>query len=307
MSGSAFPGLRHRIEFVGYRALAGAVEVLPEGWALHMGSLLGWLAGVVLRIRRSVVDSNLARAFPDRSASWRRRIAVESYRHLGREAVMTLRLGRASVPQVLARTEMPGIDSVHGALALGHGLLAVTGHLGNWEIAGAAAAARGLPVGGVVRRQRNRLFDEELVRSRTRLGIRTIPRSGAPRDVLGSLRNNEAVALVADQDAGGSGIFVEFLGSPASTARGPALFALRTGAPLFGVASVAVPGTPRRYQVHIEELVQERTGGLDEDIRRLTQAHADFLTRWVRRVPEQYFWVHKRWKTQPLEPGTAQP
>lgn len=297
MSGKPRPRLRHRVEFGAYRAVSSLLGGLPERWALAAGSGLGWLLGVVLRVRRDVVDRNLATAFADRDAAWRRALAVESYRHLGREAVMTLRLGRASADEILARTEVSGLEEVREVLARGGGALGVTGHLGNWELGGAAVAARGLPLLAVVFRQRNPLFHEELVRTRGRLGVTVIPRGLAPREVLAALRRNEPVALVADQDAGANGIFVDFLGAPASTVRGPALFSLRSGAPLFGVACLVEGGAPRSYRVHIEEIPFARSGDLEDDVRRLTQAHADFVARWVRRSPEQYFWVHKRWKT----------
>jgi KDO2-lipid IV(A) lauroyltransferase len=123
--------------------------------------------------------------------------------------------------------------------------------------------------------------------------------------VLAALRAGGAVGLAADQDAGANGVFVDFLGERASTARGPALFALRSGAPLFAVACLAVEGRPRRYRVHIEEIPCRRSGDLEADVSRLTQAHADFVARFVREAPEQYFWVHKRWKTRPGGPPTG--
>jgi len=109
--------------------------------------------------------------------------------------------------------------------------------------------------------------------------------------------------VVADQDARERGVFVDFLGTPASTARGPALFALRTGAPVFLGLCLAVPGAPGRYRCELEEIRFERTGDLDEDVRRLTAAHAAALAERVRREPEQYFWQHRRWRTPPPAPG----
>lgn len=295
----AKPALRHRLEFAAYRLFTAVLRRAPERWAVAFGSALGWLAGGALRIRRGVVEENLAGAFPDADPLWRRRVALESYRHLGREAVMTFRLAGAGAEEILARTRVEGMDELLRALERGRGVVVATGHMGNWEVAGAAVAARGAPVDAVVFRQRNRLFDEELVRNRQRLGMRVIPRARAPREVLRSLRAGRLAALLADQNAGRGGVFVDFLGRPASTARGPALFAVRTGAPLFAGACVADRGLPSRYTVYLEELALERSGDVDEDVRRLTEAHTAFLARFVRSAPEQYFWQHKRWKTRP--------
>jgi KDO2-lipid IV(A) lauroyltransferase len=207
-------------------------------------------------------------------------------------------MGERSRERVLARTEVHGLDALMEA-ARGPGALVATGHVGNWEVAGGAVALRGAPIDVVAVRQRNPLFDRALIANRESLGMRVVYRGVTGGEVLRSLRDGRVPVLLADQDAGGGGIFVDFLGHDASTARGPALLALRSGARLFGGACLAVPGTPRRYTVWLEPLSAPRTGVVAEDVRLLTQAHADFLARFVRRAPEQYFWQHKRWKTRP--------
>lgn len=313
MAASSGPPFRDRLEYGAFRLLRGLLRALPERWADGLGSALGRFAGSVLRVRRDVVDDNLARAFPDLGAGERVRLAAASYRHLGREAVATFR-SYGSPEDVRSRTRVHGLPALREALERGRGAIAVTGHLGNWEVGGAAVAARGVPVDAVAFRQRNRLFDRELVEGRRRLGLRVIRRGDAPREVLHSLDEGRVPALVGDQDAGRRGVFVEFFGSGASTARGAAVFSLRTGAPLFlGVAlragSPGRPDVPARYHVHLEEVAFERSGDLEDDVRRLTAAHTAALERWVRRAPEQYFWVHKRWKTRPpaeeADPGRA--
>lgn len=293
------PTLRHRLEYALFRIARGGLKVLPEAWALRLGSLLGWVAGSVLRIRRAVVDENLARAFPERDAGWRRRVAVGSYRHLGREAVAAFRLSGERPEGVVARTEVVGLEALREARAEGRGAILVTGHLGNWEIGGAALAARGIPVDAVAFRQRNRLFDRDLVENRVRLGMRVIPRGRASRAVFHSLAEGRVPGLVADQNAGERGLFVDFFGVPASTARGPAVFSLRSGAPLFLGVAVALPGRPHRYRVHLEPIPFESHGEVAADVRSLLNAQVAGLERWVREVPEQYFWQHKRWKTRP--------
>jgi Kdo2-lipid IVA lauroyltransferase/acyltransferase len=298
VSAARRPTPRHRLEHALYRLASLALHGLPERSAVALGAGLGWLAGTVLGIRRDVVDENLARAFPERDAAWRRRIAAESYRHFGREAVVAFRLGRERAERVLARSEVHGLPALLEAVR-GPGAIVATGHLGNWEVAGGAVALRDVPIDAVAVRQRNPLFDEALAGNRRRLGIRVVYRGVRGAEVLRSLRDGRVPVLLADQDAGHNGVFVDFLGHPASTTRGPALLALRSGARLFGGVCLVEPGPPRRYRIHLEPLSIAPSGDLAGDVRRLTEAHAGFLARYVREAPEQYFWQHKRWKTRP--------
>jgi KDO2-lipid IV(A) lauroyltransferase len=292
------PSARHRLEFTLYRVLTAALNALPERPAVALGGALGWIAGVLLRIRRDVVDENLRRVFPEQQASWRREVAVRSYRHLGREAVVAFRIGRYSRENLLARSEVNGLDALFEAVR-GPGALVAAGHVGNWEVAGGVLALRGVPIDAIAVRQRNPLFETALSENRRKLGVRVVYRGVAGSDVLRSIRAGRVPVLLADQDAGGGGVFVDFLGREASTAKGPALLALRSGARLFSGTCVVVPGTPPRYRIDLEAVDAPRSGDLARDVRALTQAHADALARAVREAPDQYFWHHKRWKTRP--------
>jgi len=301
------PSLRDRTEYALFRIARGFLGLLPERVALSVGTGMGWCAGRVLRIRRAVVAENLARAFPERDEKWRREIAIASYAHLGREAVATFRFAGDGPEDVIARTEMHGFDQLERAVARGRGAVVITAHLGNWEVGGAALAARGIPVDGVAVRQRNRLFDVDLMESRTRLGLKVFPRGGAARAMLRSIERGRCAGMVADQDAGRRGLFVDFFGVPASTARGPAVLSLRTGAPLFLGVALAIPGMRHRYRVELREVSVERSGEPARDVERLTQAHTALLEQWVRQAPAQYFWQHRRWKRAPEKAGLDAP
>lgn len=293
------PSLKHRIEYGAFSVLRGVVRVLPEAVALGLGEALGWIMGVVVRIRRGVVDDNLRRAFPERDDRWRARVARESYRHLGREGVAMFRLGGHTRDWVLEATTVEGLEPLLEAVEAGRGAIVVTGHLGSWEMGGAAIAVRGAPVDAVALVQGNPLFDRDLVATRQRLGMEVIRRGDASKAVLKSLRRARVPALVADQNARHAPLFVDFFGTPAATFRGPALFALRTGAPLFVGICTRASRHPQRYRVVLREVTIERSGDLEADVQRLTQAHVEVLEEWVARFPEQYFWQHKRWKTRP--------
>jgi KDO2-lipid IV(A) lauroyltransferase len=216
-----------------------------------------------------------------------------------------IRLAALDAEAVLERTEFVGLDALRAALDRGCGVVMVTGHFGNWEIGGAALAVRGFPLDVVAQRQSNPLFDRALVAARERLGMRVIERGRAPKEGLRALRQGRVVAFVADQDAKRAGVFVPFFGRAASTHRGPALLALRTGAPLF-------LGTPLRtaqggYRIGLEEVEVEREGSLDEIVDRWTARFTARLEAAVRAAPEQYFWQHRRWKSRPPEERAPAP
>lgn len=297
--------LAHRLEFRLFRIVRSALTLLPERPAVLLGAGLGLLAGTVVRVRRTDVDRHLAWAFPELSGRERARVARASYVHLGKEAVALFRLGGWSAERVRERTHVEGLEPVRKALGQAGGALILTGHVGNWEVGGAAVAARGLPLDAVAKGMANRRFQEELFAARERLGMRVIEMGEAPRAVLRSLRSGRISAIVGDQNQHRNGVFVPFFGRPAATARGPAMFALRTGVPVFVAFAFREPGLLHRYRVEIEPLDVPTTGDLEADILAFARAYVAAVERAVRSHPEQHFWPHKRWKTRP--PGTAPP
>lgn len=207
-----------------------------------------------------------------------------------------LRMSGLDRAELVARTRTVGLEAVEGALEKERGIIFVTGHLGNWELGGAATAARGIPLAAVALRQGNPLFDRDLVGTRERLGMRVIYKKDAPKEVLRALSAGDGVALVADQNPIRGGIPVEFFGREANTARGPAVLALRTGAPVFLAVALRVEGGDVDYSVEFREVPVERTGDMDADVHGLVQAYTRLLEDSIRSHPEQYFWHHRRWK-----------
>ncbi|HEY0152950.1 MAG TPA: lysophospholipid acyltransferase family protein [Longimicrobium sp.] len=297
----------HRVEYALARTLETAVATLPEGAADAVGRRVGRIVHG-MGIRRKVVESNLRLAFPQADEAWIDRTVRASYEHLGREAAAILRLSKLDPQAVIERTDVTeDWRKLQAALGEGRGVLLVTGHYGNWEIAAAAVAARGVPIAAIVRRQGNRLVDERLDALRRKLGVETIYQSEAPSRVPRVLRKGGIVGIVGDQDARRSGVFVPFFGRPASTHRGPALFALKLRAPVFACVARRLPGGAVRYVVAGQQIVTERTGELETDVHTLTAALAARLEAEVRAAPEQYFWFHRRWKSKPPpEPAPAE-
>lgn len=288
----------HRLESLLLRVVAGGVRLMPEPMATALGGALGWLAGSALRIRRSVLEENLHRAFPERDSVWIRDIAGASFRHLGREGIAILRLDQLGPEAVRARTEVVGLEHLTEPLAAGRGVVLLTGHFGNWELGGAAVAARGIPIDVVARAQNNPLFDARLNATRAGLGMRVVDRRGSTKTLLRSLRDGRVVALVADQNVQSAGVFVPFFGVPAATARGPALLASRTGAAIVFAAAIRCPGGVARYRVVMHPIEPPPADEANAD-RIVLERYLAHLEAVIRLHPEQYLWAHRRWKTRP--------
>jgi len=293
--------LRHGVEYSAFRLVRAMWGIFPEAIAVRLGALTGWLAGSVLRIRRSEVDEHLEFVFPGETPAWRSKVARGSYMHLGREAALLFRMGAWNAERVADRVRFIDFDMVWEAVDGEAGVVVLTGHLGNWEMAGAGMAALGLPLDVVGKGMANRRFEEDLFETREKLGLRMIEMSDAPKGVLRSLRRGRVAALLGDQNAHRNGVFLPFFGRLAATSRGPALFALRTDAPVFVGFSIREPGWAQRYTLVAKRLEFDRTGDMEVDVTSLLTAFHGMLESAIRSAPEQYFWQHRRWKTRPPE------
>jgi len=291
--------LAHKVEYAALRAVVGALGALDWRRAGNVGARLGALGYRPLGIRRGVVERQIAAAFPELGDGGVRRIARAAYEHLGRasiEAAILPGLGRDAVLDLFEGAD--DFDVVEEAMRRGRGLIFVTGHLGNWELAGAYVAARGVPLDAIARRMKNPLFDRYLTDTRSRIGMHVVHDAEAVRRTPRSLRDGRAVAFLVDQGVLGlASTFVPFFGRPAKTPRGPAVFALRLDVPVVFGAAVRQPSG--KYRLGFERVPVEDTGDRDRDVDTIVARYTAVLERWVRRYPEQYFWHHRRWRRQP--------
>jgi KDO2-lipid IV(A) lauroyltransferase len=273
--------------------------------ACRIGEQLGALGYRPLGIRKRVVERQIAAAFPDLDHEEVLALALESYKHLGRTFVETAlldSLGKDGVQGLVDSVE--GWEEVEDVMSNGKGAVMVTGHIGNWELAGAYVAARGIPLDAIVRGMANPLFDAYINRTRQDIGMTIVHDSEAVRRTPRSLRAGRAVAFVADQGVLGlASTFVPFFGRPAKTPRGAAVFALRFEVPVLFVVALRQPNG--RYRVVVERIEARQTGDKDRDVDAIVARFTERLEHWVRVVPEQYFWQHRRWKRQPPDTPPA--
>jgi len=292
--------VRHRLEYFALVVVKAIVRVAP--WPLVGGSgrLLGLLVYVFDFRHRRVTLDNLAHAFPWRGPRDRRAIARRVFEHFGRLLFDLVKFSTLSHGQMLRRVEFDGDERVRQAQALGKGYLLVTGHFGFWELHGLVHALRIGPIGVLARPLDNPYLNGALERVRQSTGNVVIYRRGAIRRVMRQLQANLGVALLIDQHIHtADAVPVEFFDRPAATTSSLAVLALRAGAPVVPVFSVPLPGG--RYRLVYEHPVDPPKNDTSEEIRAFTQRCNDVLEMYVRRYPELWLWMHRRWR----EPGAA--
>lgn len=293
------PTASHRAEYYALRGVIGALGAMPWSAAGAVGERLGALGYRPLGIRRHVVERQIAAAFPELSPAEVAATSRRTYAHIGRAMVETMLLpsiGKRGVLDMVEATS--GFERIEEANAAGKGAILITGHLGNWELAGAYVAARGVPLDVIVRTQANPLFDAYVNETRAALGMVVVRDHEAVRRTPRALREGRAVAFVADQGVRGlASTFVPFFGRPAKTPRGAAVFAMKYDVPTLFVTALRQPSG--KYRVSVEPVPIVRTGDRERDVDEIVASYTRVLERWVRTAPEQYFWHHRRWRRQP--------
>lgn len=276
----------------------GVLGGLPEGWTEGGGALMGWLAGAVFRYRWAEAAEAVRQSLPDLSGPARRRLLLRMYRNLGRTAGEGMRLASGRGERLLEGARLTGTDRVDELLARGRGLLILCAHLGNWELLAARTARAGYPCAMVVKEVRNPRLNDWLLRSRTRYGNRVLPRQNSFRDCLRLLKGNGILGFMLDQNMiRTEGVFVEFFGRPACTSPGLAYLSAQAGAPVIPVSCLRIAGG---HEIRIGEPFEPPPDREPETIRAATQAYTRAIEEAIRRDPDQWTWIHRRWRTRPL-------
>jgi KDO2-lipid IV(A) lauroyltransferase len=278
---------RHLLEYAALRSILGLFALPPRVMARGLGRALGRLIHR-LGIRRAVVEENLAIAFPDRPAPDRAALGRRCYEHFGAVLVDTVDFHRWSDAEIIERVQLFGEENLRTAINRGCGVVVATAHLGCYDVVGARMALAGFPLQVVYQGVRNPYVGKYITRIRQTRGVGLIRRGIQFRAAFAALKQGLAVAILADQDAGPRGLFVPFFGRSASTLAGPAEFALRTGAVLLPAFTPLIDG---RYAAVFEEPIPP------SDIETMMTAWNGRLEAMIRRYPDQYFWLHRRWKS----------
>jgi len=297
--------MREKLEFWLVMIVARPLGWLPRPMARCVAGVIAWGAYRGLGRLRRVGLRNLELALPELSAGERNEILRGVFRSLGRQLIEFCRMTRYTRENTRNWIRTEGLEHYLAAKARGKGVLIVTGHMGAWEMSSFYHSLMGYPMNMVARPLDNRRLDAFVNGIRCLHGNRVLPKDDFARGLLTAMRKGETVGILMDTNmTPPQGEFVEFFGKQACTASGVARVALKTGA-------AVLPGfmvwekTEQRYVLHFgPELVFTRTADPEANILDATQLCTSAIESWIRRYPDQWLWIHRRWKTRPAgEPG----
>lgn len=292
--------LYHKAEYALAKIILEVLRLLPRPVARRLAAFTAFLLHWLVPRWRRVAHRNLRLALPELPSAERRRIVRGVYLNLGRMLAEFARFPgytRENVARVIA---YDGFENYAEAVRHGRGVLFLTGHLGAWELGAFAQSVYGYPLHVVMRALDNPYLNEVVNRYRTLAGNRIIEKRNFLRGILEALKNNETVGILMDQNSSPpEGVFVDLFGRPACTSAGFAKIALRTDATVVPAFAFWDPER-RRYRLRFDrplELI--RTGDPQQDIVANTQLFTRVLEEHIRRYPDQWLWIHRRWKTRP--------
>jgi len=296
--------MRQRLEYAAAWPFIKILGILPRPLARAAGMALAW-ALYLLHVRlRKVGMRNLAMVFPEKSASERARILRGEFASLGRQLAEVCHFPKYTRDNVEQVVVYDGLENYEQARARGRGVLFLTAHFGGWELSAFTHSLQGHWMHVVVRAMDNVYLDRMIRQYRTMHGNQIVEKDDFVRGLLAAMKSGEVVGILMDTNmTPPQGIFVDFFGIPACTASGLARIALRTDAavvPTFTIWDADL----KKYRLRFDPAVElVRSGDLEAEIQANTQKFTTIIEDYVRRYPEQWLWVHRRWKTRP--PGQA--
>lgn len=281
-------------------ALIKLFGAIPRSIAYRAAGMLGWLGFHLASRQRRTGLQNLRMALPELSAADQQKTLRGCFQNLGRLLVEFTHfpdLNKSNISQFVVHD---GLENYLEGLSRGRGVIFMTAHFGAWELSSFAHAVYGYPLKFIVRPIDNPRVEKLISRYRTLSGNVPVQRRSAARDILKALRENEAVGILFDQNTTRSeGVFANFFGIPAATTPAIALFALRTGA-------AVVPGfliwdaDLKKHRLRLDPPVELiNTGDLERDVLENTKQFNAILEQYIRKHPDQWLWIHRRWKTRP--------
>ena len=292
--------MRENLEYWLVLAVARALGFMPRGMARFLSRGLAFAVYWFFRRLRRVGWRNLELALPELPADEKHRILHGVYRYLGWQLVEFCRMARYTPENTRGWMRTEGLDHYLAAQARGKGVLIVTGHLGAWELSSFYHSLMGHPMGMVIRRLDNRRLDAFVNGIRCLHGNRVIHKDDFGRGLLLAMRAGETVGILMDTNmTPPQGSFVRFFGVEACTGTGLAHIARKTGAAVLPGFMLWEPAE-RRYVLHFgPEIEIPHTADAASDILAGTQLCTSAIESWIRRYPDQWLWIHRRWKTRP--------
>ena len=282
------------------RALSWLSARLSQPQVQRVGRALGWLLGSGLRFRRKEVHAALQRCFPEKSPADARATADGMYRHLGILLIEILRTGCIAPATLDEEVDFSGFEKGMQILKQGRGLIVLTAHVGNFELLAMMAALKGAPLTVITKALKPKWLNDWWIETRVKFGVKMLPARDSYRYCREALKANGILGFILDQNMKRNrGVFVDYFGRPACTSPGLALLSAQTGAPVLPVFMLREPDG--RHRLHVFDPLPPPQSADKEAIRQATQAYTAIIERFVREHPDQWIWLHRRWRTQPLE------
>ncbi len=264
----------------------------------RLALVMTFLAEKVIRYRRGVILDNLHLVYGDQLPRPQKQLVHQIYKNFVFLWMEFLQMNHFTPHTVNRLMTFKNPEVLEEIAHRQRGAILISGHFGNFEWLAQAMAMRGWPIWAIAKKQSNRKVDDFITKLRTRYGAKIVYTKQAMQVCEQALRRKEIVAIAFDQDARKRGVFVNFLGQPSSTAVGTAVLHLRTGADIFLL--IALRRDYAKFDVYAQKIaLPPKTGKLQQDVVNITQQVSTAFEKWVRDYPEQWFWMHRRWKTKP--------
>jgi KDO2-lipid IV(A) lauroyltransferase len=292
--------MREMIEFWLVKGISWILGLIPRRLACFVSDGLAWLVFTLFGRLRRVGRRNLEMAFPSLSPEARQAILKGVYRSLGRQLVEFCRMSRYTPANTERWIRTEGLFNYTAARDRGKGVLVLTGHLGAWELSSFYHSLMGHPMGMVIRRLDNRHLDAYVNSIRCMYGNKVLHKDDFARGLLTAMHKGETVGILMDTNmTPPQGAFAKFFGKEACTGTGLARVALKTGATVLP-GFMVWEAEEHKFVLHFGPPIEfEVTGDLEADVLAATQQCNDVLEAWIRRYPDQWLWIHRRWKTRP--------
>ncbi|MCC6548839.1 MAG: lysophospholipid acyltransferase family protein [Ignavibacteriaceae bacterium] len=288
--------MKNRLEYILFRTLSRLLCFAGMGFARKFSFFIALLFYYVIPIRKAVVKKNLAIAFPDISSSEINRIAFGSYKSFARSLVEILMMPSLTPEVVRNLVKSDSVGLINQKYDEGNGVILMTAHYGNWEYSALAIGLyTGIPLHVVTKSQRNTLVNDWMNRNRAKFGNVIVPLGASIKLVFKQLYDKKVIAMVADQRGPSDGIKMEFMGRETRVYAGPASLSIKTGAPiLMGFIERQADSS---YRMEFQEVSKEGLpADFDAATNELTRRHISMLETQLRKKPEDWLWMHNRWK-----------
>lgn len=280
------------------KCLSKIFGMLALNRALALGSAIGWFYGIVIRHHRRDAAEALQRSLPEKTDAERKRLLNQVYRNLGMNAAEEMRMPTVTTAYLQDYVIWDNDAPLREVLAAGKGALALTAHVGNFDLLCTIAPKFNFPTTIITKVIKNQAINDWWMAARSRFGLKFLPAHNSYRQCLGALRKNEIVAFILDQNMiNTEGIFVNFFGKPACTSPGLAYMSAQSGAAVVPVFMIRLENG--RHRVKVMPPIPPPPDRKPETISHYTQLYTKIIEDVIREYPDQWIWVHRRWRTVP--------